>query len=182
MASGPITYDTLNRAYALNRHDGRAAPYQLNADRRLHPGHRAEGRTVNWTYDGIYRLSSETIAYDPRKKTAASAMTLTRSVIGSRRLHLFHRHPFRGWTFNPDDEISSETYDANGNVTSTGGKIFTYDSENHLVSMSASGTSATYCLRRLRQSRREDGEWSHDEVSCRRRREPDRLPAGLGRD
>jgi RHS repeat-associated protein len=48
-----------------------------------------------------------------------------------------------GWTFNADDELSSETYDANGNVTSTGGKSFTYDSENHMVSMSATGTSAS---------------------------------------
>jgi len=47
------------------------------------------------------------------------------------------------WSFNPDDEISSETYDANGNVTSTGGKSFAYDSENHLISMTTSGTSAS---------------------------------------
>ena len=42
--------------------------------------------------------------------------------------------------FNPDDELASESYDANGNVTSTGGKAFTYDSENQLMSMTASGT------------------------------------------
>ena len=30
----------------------------------------------------------------------------------------------------------------NGNVTATGGKTFSYDSENHLISMTASGTSA----------------------------------------
>lgn len=47
------------------------------------------------------------------------------------------------WNFNADDELSSDTYDPNGNVISTGGRIFTYDSENHLVSMTASGTSAS---------------------------------------
>ena len=34
------------------------------------------------------------------------------------------------WIFNADDELSSETYDADGNVTSTGGKAFSYDSQN----------------------------------------------------
>jgi RHS repeat-associated protein len=45
------------------------------------------------------------------------------------------------WSYNADDEASSESYDSNGNVTSTGGKSFTYDSENHLVSMTATGKS-----------------------------------------
>ena len=31
----------------------------------------------------------------------------------------------------------------NGNVLSTGGKSFTYDSENHMTSMTASGTAAS---------------------------------------
>jgi RHS repeat-associated protein len=47
------------------------------------------------------------------------------------------------FSFNQDDELSSETYDQDGNVTATGGKSFTYDSENHLVAMSASGTAAS---------------------------------------
>jgi RHS repeat-associated protein len=51
--------------------------------------------------------------------------------------------PSGSWGYNSDDEVSSESYDANGNVTATGGKSFTYDSENHLMSMTASGTSAT---------------------------------------
>jgi RHS repeat-associated protein len=43
--------------------------------------------------------------------------------------------------YNADDEVSSETYDANGNTTYTGGKTFTYDSENHMTSMTANGTT-----------------------------------------
>jgi RHS repeat-associated protein len=38
-------------------------------------------------------------------------------------------------TFNPDDELSAETYDQSGNVTASGDKSFTYDAENHLISM-----------------------------------------------
>ena len=41
-------------------------------------------------------------------------------------------NPIAG-TYNADDEISSETYDANGNVIATGGKTYTYDSQNHMI-------------------------------------------------
>jgi RHS repeat-associated protein len=47
------------------------------------------------------------------------------------------------FNFNADDELASETYDSNGNVTSTGGKNFTYDPENHLMTMTASGTAVS---------------------------------------
>jgi RHS repeat-associated protein len=47
------------------------------------------------------------------------------------------------FSFNQDDELASETYDQNGNVTVSGGKTFGYDSQNQLISMTASGTSAS---------------------------------------
>ena len=45
--------------------------------------------------------------------------------------------------YNADDQLSSEAYDQNGNTIATGGKNFTYDAENHLTSMTASGTAVT---------------------------------------
>jgi RHS repeat-associated protein len=47
------------------------------------------------------------------------------------------------FSYNADDEVSTETYDANGNATQVGAKSFTYDSENHMMTMSTSGTSVT---------------------------------------
>ena len=38
----------------------------------------------------------------------------------------------------------TETYDANGNTLSTGGKNFAYDSENHLTSMNGGAVSVIY--------------------------------------
>jgi RHS repeat-associated protein len=38
------------------------------------------------------------------------------------------------WTYNADDQISSETYDAGGNVLATGSNTYAYDSENHMTS------------------------------------------------
>jgi RHS repeat-associated protein len=37
-----------------------------------------------------------------------------------------------------------ETYDQNGNVTATGGKAFSYDSENHLTSMNSGAVTLVY--------------------------------------
>lgn len=42
-----------------------------------------------------------------------------------------------------DDEAWSKSYDANRNATQVGAKSFTYDSENHMMSMSTSGTSVS---------------------------------------
>jgi YD repeat-containing protein len=41
-------------------------------------------------------------------------------------------------------EDGTTTYDPNGNVTSTGGKTFTYDAENHLVSMNGGAVTLVY--------------------------------------
>jgi RHS repeat-associated protein len=47
-------------------------------------------------------------------------------------------------SFNPDDELSSESYDQDGNVTATCGKTFSYDSENHLLSMNGGAVQMVY--------------------------------------
>jgi RHS repeat-associated protein len=46
--------------------------------------------------------------------------------------------------FNPDDWMASETYDANGNTTLSGGRTFAYDSENRLTSMNNGAVSIVY--------------------------------------
>jgi RHS repeat-associated protein len=51
-------------------------------------------------------------------------------------------NPISG-TYNPNDQLSGETYDQNGNTTFTGGKSFTYDSENHLIKMVNGSTVVT---------------------------------------
>jgi hypothetical protein len=40
--------------------------------------------------------------------------------------------------------MGGESYDANGNVTATDGKTFTYDSENRLKSMNGGAVGITY--------------------------------------
>jgi RHS repeat-associated protein len=52
--------------------------------------------------------------------------------------------PSGTFSFNPDDLVLSETYDANGNTLTTGGKVFTYDSENRLKTMNGGAVSIVY--------------------------------------
>jgi RHS repeat-associated protein len=49
-------------------------------------------------------------------------------------------NPISG-TYNADDQISSESYDANGNVTGAGGYQMTYDAENHLLTKVGNGVA-----------------------------------------
>jgi RHS repeat-associated protein len=100
------------------------------------------GRSLTWNYDGIYRLTNETISNDPANNGSASygldpvgnrlsaVSSLTSIASGS-------------FSYNSDDEVSSETYDANGNVLSTGGMTYTYDSENHMTSATGNGKVVT---------------------------------------
>jgi RHS repeat-associated protein len=46
--------------------------------------------------------------------------------------------------YNTDDEMPSETYDANGNALTMSGKSFAYDSENHLTSMNGGQVQLIY--------------------------------------
>jgi RHS repeat-associated protein len=94
-------------------------------------------------YDGIYRLTNETIALAPSHNNGSVGYGL--DPVGNRLTESSSLSdiPSGASTFNADDELSSESYDANGNVTAAGGKSFTYDSENRLVSMSAGGNSVS---------------------------------------
>ena len=59
-----FTYDTLNRLTAMSTS---VASYNhtLGLTGNRTQAIESNGRTVNWSYDNIYRLTSETIAGDP---------------------------------------------------------------------------------------------------------------------
>jgi RHS repeat-associated protein len=137
-----FTYDTLNRvATAISQVSGYS--YQRGPTGNLTNVVELGGRTVNWTYDGIYRLTNESIAGAPSSNDGAVNYSL--DPVGNRSSDTSSLPGISAgsWGYNSDDEVTTESYDANGNVLSTGGKSFTYDSENHLMSMSETGTSAT---------------------------------------
>ena len=55
-----------------------------------------------------------------------------------------HNVPTVGFSYGPDDTLLGETYDGNGNVTATGGKTFSYDSQNELISANGGAVTVEY--------------------------------------
>ena len=136
-------YDVLNRMTAL------ATPissynYQLGAVGNRTQATESNGRTIQWSYDGINRLTNEAVSNDPNNNNGSvgygldpvgnrTSVSSTLAGVASVNLN----------SFNLDDWLSRENYDANGNTTYTGGKSFVYDSENHMTAMTGNGQTVS---------------------------------------
>jgi len=112
------------------------------------------GRTVNYGYDSIYRLTSETIAGDPNAMNGAvsyvydavgnrTQKTLLRRAPSRARARTLPGYPGGLSNYNANDELATDTYDNEGNTTASNGLGYVYDFENHLVQAGA-GTSFVY--------------------------------------
>jgi RHS repeat-associated protein len=136
-------YDGLNRLTSLTTPIS-SYTYHLGATGNRTSATESTGRALNWSYDGIYRLSTETISSDPAGKNGTVGYGL--DPVGNRLSanSTLSGIPTVTFGFNADDWQLSETYDSNGNVTNTGGKVFAYDSENHLTSMNGSAVALLY--------------------------------------
>jgi len=142
-----MTYDALNRITGLAASSSAAEvsgyTYQRGPTGNLTSATELNNRTTQWSYDGIYRLTNETVASDPNHVNGSVAYSL--DPVGNRLSDTSSLAGINSGSFgyNANDEVSTETYDANGNATQVGAKAFTYDAENHLTSMSTAGTTAT---------------------------------------
>ena len=144
-----IQYDSLNRLTSLNTAPPNSSAvagysYTLGATGNRIGATEQSGRTLTWNYDGIYRLTSEAVSHDPSGGNGEVDYTLdpvgnrtsaTSSLPGVQSVSLN--------SFNLDDWLSPETYDANGNVLSAAGVVYTYDSENHMTSATGNGKVVT---------------------------------------
>jgi len=150
-----FTYDTLNRVTGLSN---AAASYTYTLDGTV--GNRKgvteqlalkpNPRIVAWNYDNIYRLTNEDITADPNSKTGS--VTYGLDPVGNRvSLGLSDGSNLPGIlpiksgsiSYDFDDRLSTENYDANGNTLTSGGKTFTYDFENRLKSMTEGSVTVT---------------------------------------
>jgi RHS repeat-associated protein len=150
-----FTYDTLNRVTGLSN---AAASYTYTLDGTV--GNRKgvteqlaskpNPRIVAWNYDNIYRLTNEDITADPNSKTGS--VTYGLDPVGNRlSLGLSNNSSLPGISpilpgsisYDPDDRLNTETYDANGNTLTTAGKTFTYDFANRLKSMTEGTVAVT---------------------------------------
>jgi RHS repeat-associated protein len=138
-----FTYDSLNRVTTLVTPVS-GYSYQFDATGKRTQAVEVTGRTLNWNYDGINRLTQETIADAPASKNGTVAYSL--DPVGNRLSDTSSLHNVSSGTFgyNADDELASETYDADGNTLATGGKTFSYDAENRLTSINGGAITIVY--------------------------------------
>ena len=139
-----FTYDQLNRLTELSTPPVANYRYTLGLTGIRTGAVESSGRTLNWNYDGIYRLTNESISSDPANINGSVAYML--DPVGNRSSDSSTIAGVNSGTFgyNADDQLSTESYDADGNTIATGGKTFAYDSENHLTSMNGGAVTIVY--------------------------------------
>ncbi|MGA9672318.1 MAG: RHS repeat-associated core domain-containing protein, partial [Terracidiphilus sp.] len=145
-----FTYDELNRITELSTAASGAQiadyKYTLGFTGNRTNATELSNRTLAWNFDGIYRLTNETITGDPANNGGNNGnATYTLDPVGNRTAasSTFSSFSPGFGNYNPNDQLSTESYDNNGNVLTTGGKTFTYDSENHMTSMTQGATVVT---------------------------------------
>ena len=141
--SSAFAYDDLNRAIALNASTA-SYNYTLGpAGNRLSAAE-STGRVLSWTYDGIYRLTNETVGLDPHSKNGSVGYGL--DPVGNRlsQTSTLPGISMGSFTYSANDLLSTETYDNNGNTTVSGARTFWYDFENRLKGMNAGTVTLQY--------------------------------------
>src|SRR2546425_3239267 len=94
-------------------------------------------RNVAYGYDADYVLTSETITGDPPPASNNGSETYTYDVVGNRKTLNSTVPALPGnqtFSYDPNDRLSTDGYNANGNTTSSGGvSNILYDFENRMT-------------------------------------------------
>jgi RHS repeat-associated protein len=91
------------------------------------------GRAVNYGYDSLYRLTTETVTSDPHNNDGA--ISYTYDAVGNRKTLNSTLPPEGGmvYAYDADDRLGSDQYDADGNTVNSFGIVNAYDFENHMI-------------------------------------------------
>jgi RHS repeat-associated protein len=143
------TYNSLNRLTNLTVSKGTTnlASYAYTLGRAGNRLSVAElsGRTVSYSYDAIYRLTNETIAgvVSPSQNGSIGYIY---DAVGNRlsRTSTLAAIPSQqNIAYDGNDRLTTDGYDDNGNTVSSDGKVFSYDFENRLISVTGNGINIT---------------------------------------
>jgi YD repeat-containing protein len=140
------SYDNRNRLNNLGVATGSANlfGYAYTVDAAGHRTNVTEqsGRAVSYSYDDLYRLTNETIAGDSSGMNGS--VTYGYDSVGNRKQKVSTLPGYPGGltNYNANDQLATDTYDANGNTTASGSTGYVYDFENHLIS--ANGITYVY--------------------------------------
>ena len=125
--------------------------YQLNnsGHRTQVTDYRAAGlapsfeRTINYTYDALYRLTSETITPTDSLNPIRGTVNYTHDSVGNRTSRVTDNAvlrsilPNQAFGYNSNDQLDDHTHDANGNTTSSPAPT------NSLTGITSSNSDAT---------------------------------------
>jgi RHS repeat-associated protein len=132
------SYDELSRLHEMaSNANGNAVSrytYTLGAAGNRTAVSELNGKTVQWGYDNLYRLTSEQIANDPAGKNGSVGYTY--DPVGNRQSissTLAAIPPTGMLYYDANDRTSTDTYDNDGNTVWQAGIQNQYDFENHLV-------------------------------------------------
>lgn len=100
----------------------------------------SSGRNVAYSYDPIYRLLNETISGAAPNN---GSLTYTLDAVGNRNslTSTLAALSAQIFTYDANDRISGDTFDANGNTLTSGGITYTYDFEDRLLTTSSGVTN-----------------------------------------
>jgi len=143
------TYNPLNRLTGLTvaRAGTTQASYTYTHDRtgRRLSATELDGRTVNYTYDALYRLTREAVSGGPTP-AANGAVDYTYDAVSNRlsRVSTLAGVLSATSTYDANDRLTSDAYDANGNTRNADGRAFTYDFENRLKTADGGAVRLVY--------------------------------------
>jgi RHS repeat-associated protein len=143
-------YDVQNRVTSLAWQRGTSPAFASWAYTYNDRGQRLtstelSGRTATYGYDAVSRLKSESVAEDPRGNSANGTLTYTLDGVGNRLSRTAALgFPAQSFSYNPNGEISGDTYDADGNTTGSDGAVFAYDYQDRLVSKNNGAVTLVY--------------------------------------
>lgn len=121
MTVGTLVSSLASYSYTLGAAGNRTALTELG------------GRTVNYSYDDLYRLTGESIANSPHGVNGSVGYSY--DPVGNRlnRSSSIAPVPSQNSTYDPNDRLTSDGYDNNGNTTAAGGNNYAYVSHKSTV-------------------------------------------------
>lgn len=142
------TYNSLNRLTLMTL-DKTGTPlasynYTLGATGNRLSVAELSGRTVNYTYDSLYRLTRETVSADPN--AINGQVDYGYDPVGNRlsRASTLPGINNQTFTYDANDRLNTDNYDANGNTIGTAGKTYAFDYENHLTGQNGNQVAIVY--------------------------------------
>ncbi len=94
------------------------------------------GRVATYTYDAVYKLATETVTNDPPNN---GGLTYAHDAVGNRLglTSTLSAIPSATYSYDPNDRLNADTYDANGNTLTSAGVNYGYDFEDRMTSAGA---------------------------------------------